>query len=47
MKHVPFAIILILMFFVWGGIAWYWYACSIKNMCETKQAMFIPLSTSN
>ena len=32
-EHRKYALVVLGLFFVWGGISYYWYACGIKNLC--------------
>lgn len=32
-EHRKYAIVVLGLFFIWGGISYYWYACSIKGLC--------------
>jgi hypothetical protein len=46
--------LMVLLFFVWGGISYQWYTCGIKGFCpqETTQVMvggkdFIKINKTN
>ena len=41
-----FALVIILVFFVWGGISYYWYVCDIKGFCS-KQTTHIKIGLMN
>lgn len=30
------ALFILALFFIWGGISWYWYTCGVKGFCEKK-----------
>lgn len=33
-EHRKYALVVLGLFFIWGGVSFYWYACSIKNLCN-------------
>lgn len=33
-KNRKWALSIVLLFFVWGGVSYQWYTCGIKNFCE-------------
>ena len=36
-KKQTWAIAMVLLFFIWGGISYQWYACGIKGFCDAPQ----------
>lgn len=39
------ALFILALFFIWGGISWYWYTCGVKGFCE-KQAPVVTVEQS-
>ena len=33
--------LIVLLFFVWGGISYYWYTCGIKGFCNAPRAKMV------
>jgi len=36
------SILIVLLFFVWGGISYHWYTCGIKGFCVEKKVAMAP-----
>ncbi len=41
-EHRKYALVVLGLFFIWGGISFYWYACSIKNVCDAQRVVSTP-----
>ena len=40
------SILIVLLFFIWGGMSYHWYTCSIKDFCE-KDTILIQVGGSD
>ncbi|MFM2415092.1 MAG: hypothetical protein RI911_785 [Candidatus Parcubacteria bacterium] len=42
-EHRKYALIVLGLFFLWGGVSFYWYTCGIKGFCGKEVAASAPI----
>lgn len=40
-EHRKYALVVLGLFFIWGGISFYWYTCGIKGFCTPQEPVAV------
>ncbi len=41
LKNKKWSLLIVLLFFIWGGISYQWYSCSVKGLCQWEVIVMI------